>query len=339
WSNVQLGQGEYGPLPITEYKDELWPDLEERFYAGSLRDVFFLGEFYGIPHRNGIRPMLYRSDYLEEAGFDKPPDTWQELSEYAQAITQRDAAGNTTRWGMEFGADANKPQQLITYYWQAGGEITTEDGRLATIDTPEMRDALDWMSEQLWTYEVVPPDFMEKAHNPMDLFTGEQVAILPQCVQARIFTVENDFPEIPFMTAICAEGPANRATYAGGGYWCVLRGTEHPYEAARFMQFLSRDENMKQWSELSGDISPNKSVMAADFWIDEPWKKALADSLEYAHSSQHATAAWSKLISPEPGAVLYDMFYEALVNRNPVDEVLARAQQRAQEEIDKAAGV
>ena len=33
--------------------------------------------------------------------------------------------------------------------------------------------------------------------------------------------------------------------------------------------------------------------------------------------------------------MLYDMYYEALIQQQPFDEVLARAQARAQEEMDK----
>ena len=33
YSFTELGGGEYGPMPITEYQPILWPDLEDRFFA------------------------------------------------------------------------------------------------------------------------------------------------------------------------------------------------------------------------------------------------------------------------------------------------------------------
>jgi len=51
--------------------------------------------------------------------------------------------------GFEFGTDNTKPQQLVTYYWQAGGEFMTKDGKTATIDNDIMRQTLKWMYDAI----------------------------------------------------------------------------------------------------------------------------------------------------------------------------------------------
>lgn len=336
YSHATLGGGKYGPMPITELQDELWPDLEERFYAGALKDVFWQGEFYGIPWRGDIRPMIYRVDMFEEAGFDRPPDTWEELAEFSKALTKRDDAGNVSPWGFTFGGAAPL-QALLPFYWQAGGEFMTEDGRTATVDTPEMREALAWMYDMIWTHQVVPPDFMEKGFAPYDLFTGDQIAIIGEVPGSWGKDLDRDFPELAdkWAMAIPAKGPKNRASYSGAGYWGVLHGTKYVRETALWIQFLSRDENMQKITEFVGHVSPNKRVMASPFWTDRPWKLVIGQTLEYAHTSQHPSPAWTKLVAPEPGSVLYDLYYEALVKQEPIDDVLKRAQQRMQEEMDK----
>jgi multiple sugar transport system substrate-binding protein len=338
YSFTELGGGEYGPMPITEYQPILWPDLEDRFFAGSLKDVLWKGDFYGIPWRGDIRPILYRTDFLEEAGFDAPPDTWEEVTEMAQALTKRDSSGNVTQWGFCLGSSVPM-QQFLQYIWQAGGEYMTADGKTATLDTPEMRECLQWIYDLLWTYEVHPTDFMEQGYAPGSLFQGGQMAIIGSVPDDMAATLERDFPELDGLWnyAIPTMGPANRASYSGAGYWGVLRGTTKVEESARWIQHLSQDEILETLAQYLGRVSPNKKVMASPFWTDKEWKQVIVQTLEYAHTSQHPSPAWSKVVANDPGAVLYDMYYEALVLKEPFDDVLARAQQRMQEEMDKIA--
>ncbi len=85
-------------MPITDYKDLYWPDLEDRFYEAGLQDVYWQGEFYGIPGAATFAPALPR-DMLEEAGFSGPPQTWEEITEAARATTKRDGP-DTSVWAL-----------------------------------------------------------------------------------------------------------------------------------------------------------------------------------------------------------------------------------------------
>jgi multiple sugar transport system substrate-binding protein len=340
YSHVQLGRGKFGPMPITDYKDEFWPDLEERFYEGALRDVFWQGEFYGIPWRGDIRPMLYRTDYLEEAGLSEPPDTWDQLVEYGKAVTKRDAQGNVTVWGIDFAISGSQPAQgLLPLVWQAGGQFMTEDGRTATIDTPEVQEALQFVYDCMWTHEIAPPNGMDPSWNSDDEFIAGRVAHRTMTVDLFGETLHRQAPELDGKWA-GALPPKNkvRASYSGAGYWGVLRGTQYPREACTWIQFLSRDENMGKLSKYLGRVSPNKAVMKDPYWQETQWRQTVVECLNYARTSQHPTPAWATLMLGHPGAVFYDMMQEAWILKQPIPEVTARAQRRMQEEMDAALG-
>lgn len=102
YSNAAIGDGQFGPMPLTEYQHVYFPDLEERFIEAALQDVYWNGDFYGIPWRGDIRPLIYGTDIFEEHGIAAPPDTWDEIVDYAKEMTVRDAAGNVERWGFAF---------------------------------------------------------------------------------------------------------------------------------------------------------------------------------------------------------------------------------------------
>ena len=335
YSFAALGGGKNGPRSLAQYKDVLWPDLEERFIMGALRDGIWRDDFYGIVWRGDIRPQLYRTDFLEEAGFSKPPDNWEEITEYAKALTIRKGK-EVTRWGFAL-SNAVPMQQFFQWYWQAGGEFMTADGKTATVDTPEMRETLQWIYDLIWTHQVTSPELMEKNYEPWELFLADRVAMIGSASNNQGNILEQDFPEMDglWMMAIPPKGPKNRASYFGAGYYGALHNSDKVEESARWIEFLTRDENMQRVIEFTGYVTPNKKVMASDYWTDRPWKKVLSETMQYAHPSQHASPAWSKLIANEPGAVMFDMFYSVLVKKESMEDAIKLAQKRAQEEMDK----
>jgi multiple sugar transport system substrate-binding protein len=331
-----IGGEDHGPMPINEYRDR-WTELEAQFFEGSLQDVNWRGDFYGIPWRGDVRPLIYRTDFAAEAGLDGPPQTWEEIVAHAKAMTLRDASGNVTRWGFALGPE-NVAQAYVPYYWQAGGLFMTEDGRTATIDNAATRTALAFIRDLVWEHQVINPEFMEKGHDPEVDFQSGLVAMIGSTPGPMAPTLASDFPELDgtWALAIPAAGPAGRDAYAGSGYFGVLRGSDRVEECVQWIQFLSRPENMQRLSEASGNVSPMREVMASSFWSDTDWKRTITSTLEHAHTSQHPSPVWNALVSPEPGAVIYDMLYEAVIQQEDLDEVVARAQQRMQAEMDRA---
>ena len=88
---------------------------------------------YGVPLFRGQGALFYNTDMLAEAGLQGPPATMADYSEYAAALTQRDADGNPTvsGWSMRFSGGG---QGIAEKFWinlhQFGGSLLeqTEDG-------------------------------------------------------------------------------------------------------------------------------------------------------------------------------------------------------------------
>ncbi|HSV86121.1 MAG TPA: extracellular solute-binding protein [Levilinea sp.] len=335
-SFAAIGAGIYGPMPITKYQYLYFPDLKERFFEPSLRDVFHNGEFYGVPWRGDIRPMIVRTDFFEEAGIDKAPDTWDEIVEVAKKLTVVDPNGQTSRYGFTFGS-ALPIQQLMQYYWSAGGAFMTADGKTATIDNEEMRKTLQWAYDLIWTHKVTPPEFMEKSYVPLDAFRTGTVAMIGSVSDSVGNDLERDNPELneKWGYALPPTGPAKRAAYAGAGYWGVLHGTDKVEQSVQWIGFMARRENMQTVSEYIGRVSPDKIVMQSPYWSEKPWRIVVAETLNYGHPSQQPSPAWAALAGTEPGGVIFDLFYDALVKRDDMEATIKRAQQRMQEEMDK----
>jgi multiple sugar transport system substrate-binding protein len=331
-----IGAGRYGPMPITQYLDQ-WPTLREDFYESTLQDVFWKNEFYGIPWRVDVRSFLYRTDFFEEAGLAQTPTNWDELVEAGKALTVRDANGNVTRWG--YAPGNNSPAQVLyPFYWQAGGEFLSEDGRTATIDNEEMRTALKFMQDLVHVHQITSPEIFEKSSDPLTDFTSGNVAMNGSVLASWPAQFDRDYPELDGLWALGKQpaGPEGQAAFMGGGYWGVLYGTENVDACVEWIKFLSTPENMEQISRETGVVSPMRAVMASELWSDEPWKAVLADTVSYGHTSQQPTSVWAAIAAPEPGAVLYDLVYSTVIGNADIDAAVTQAQTRLQAELDRA---
>lgn len=126
----------------------------EDYYAPTWKEVVFTHPvtgatgLYGIPDTFESRALIYNKDllrragYVDERGEARPPRTWEELSDMAAALTERDEAGRIRRLG--FGP-LSGAALLYQYGWQNGGELLSDDGRTVTLNHPRFVEALEWV--------------------------------------------------------------------------------------------------------------------------------------------------------------------------------------------------
>ena len=102
----------------------------------------FGGAIYGIPYATSNANILYRrSDVLEAAGFSDGPQTWEELSNMARAQEP------PSTYGMGFALSNVGDANLTTAMLQSwGGRVADDSGTTCTLDSPETRVFLEWIT-------------------------------------------------------------------------------------------------------------------------------------------------------------------------------------------------
>jgi multiple sugar transport system substrate-binding protein len=126
------------------------------------------GHPYIMPYSLDVRLLYYRTDLLEAAGFTEPPQTWDQLVEYAQALTKDlDGDGNIDQWGFVSLGLAGQVFNTYTFFdflFQKGGQIFDENGK-PTFNSPEGVEALQFMVDLKNLYKVMPPDVITYDNN------------------------------------------------------------------------------------------------------------------------------------------------------------------------------
>lgn len=114
---------------------------------------------YGLPFDNYSGLLFYNSCMLEEAGFDGPPATWEELKDvYGPALTTDDqyAYALQSRRGETQSADS-----FMRVVWPFGGSLLTDDFE-PNLSSAESLAGLNFRQDLM---EIMPPDIVEWDHD------------------------------------------------------------------------------------------------------------------------------------------------------------------------------
>ncbi|MBV6634302.1 MAG: extracellular solute-binding protein [Mameliella sp.] len=118
---------------LAGWKDRIVPEV----YESGMHE----GKLYALPTYVDMASFLaINLDALEEAGFDRPPETWSELREYAKAMTKPD------RPGIAF-PSTTAPVDINIFEGLAyanGGRIFDEETGKVTLNDAGVVDALQF---------------------------------------------------------------------------------------------------------------------------------------------------------------------------------------------------
>ncbi|WP_434993220.1 ABC transporter substrate-binding protein [Arthrobacter sp. Ld5] len=291
-----LGQIEYDALPNFRVQDGLEnlagcegvADAQDQFVDWTWGQVTFGEEdaVYAIPQDSGPMAMYYRADLFEQAGIEVPT-TWEE---YAAAAEQIKAEGSYI---------TNFPKTDVNWFagmvWQNGGQWFANDGENwdVTLTSPESEEVATYWQDLL-SKDLVStlPSFSDEWNASFN--EGQQWTWVSAVWGAT--TLSSGAPDTAGKWAVAPmpqwEDGGEAAGNWGGSSTAVLKGSDHPAEAAQFALWLNTDpEALALANELGGLYPAAKS--AADL-------EAFAGGVEYYG-----------------GQKIYDVFSEASANVNP----------------------
>jgi len=236
-------------------------------WDADLRRTSADGEPYALPINGNIQLFMYRTDLYEQLDLDVPT-TWEDVIDNGQAA--RDAGvvadgyvlrGKTPTF--DFSAVLFS-EGGSWFEGEADGDFTP------TVDTPEMREALEKFARLAAVGPAAPQTVAQAEATSLMQGGGVLQATLVAAVAAPL---EN--PE-----ASLVAGKIGYATLPGGtpvsGTWTLGIPTGLPEERAQaayeFITWLTSQATMEKWAELGGVTT------RSDIETDRPELLALVDS-------------------------------------------------------------
>lgn len=222
------------------------------YLEGFMKIAQLEGETWSIPFQRSTPLFYYNKDHFRAAGLDPedPPETWAEVGEYAEALAAE--FDNSSQWQIQVPINFWLLKPLVL---QAGGVFESEDGRSLSIDTPEMREAFNYLLNLVNQGYMAP--IRQWAPSVSDFIAGNvsmlynSTGSLGHIQRSADFEVGTGF--LPMHE--------REVVIEGGGNFFIFNTDERKQQAAwEFVTWMTNPENAARWSIESGYVAVRKDA-------------------------------------------------------------------------------
>ena len=248
-------------LDITDAVKDENVDLEN--YPQAVLDLYDQGDgkLYGLPKDVDTNAVWFNKALFDKAGVAYPAAdwTWEDFRETAKKLT--DPAAGT--WGVAAPLDYQGGYYNTIY--QAGGQVISDDGKTAEIDSPEAQEGI-----KFWTdlqADGSSPTLQQLSDTEAEtMFEQGKVAMYMSGAYWALKLYENEEISADIDIAPMPTG-VTQATVSSGIANVGFAGTKHPEETKKFLLFASGEEaaniQAKSGAVLPAFKGTEKAWMAA----------------------------------------------------------------------------
>jgi sn-glycerol 3-phosphate transport system substrate-binding protein len=219
------------------------------------------GRLYSMPFNTSNPILYYNKTLFAEAGLDpeRAPRTWDEVAEYARALTKKDASGAVTQYGCAFALYGWFVEQFIAV--QGGYYVNNENGRAdlateATFNGEEGVKLLTWWKGII--DEGICANLGRATSDTKKAFDSGIAAMTMDStagLRDRIAAAEGKFEVgVGFMPRSSEADYEKSGTIIGGAsVWITNQRPVEEQEAAwKFVKFMSSASSQAYWHIQTG---------------------------------------------------------------------------------------
>jgi multiple sugar transport system substrate-binding protein len=255
--------GALAPVPsgAVSDPDDIYPSLQEAFT--------YNGTWYCPPKDFSTLGLVYDPAALEAAGV-AVPTTWEELQAAAATLTTDTQAG--LAMGVEY------PRWAV-FLFQAGADLTNVDVSAMTLDTPEAKEALQFVADQYTAGNFVRPSDVDAGWAGEAYGQGKAaMAIEGNWIVGYL---QDTFPDREFAVAELPAGPAGKGTFAFTVCYGVPANAANPDASWALVDYLTNADGALAWT-TAFNVMPARSSVSGDWLADHADLEAFVAGADYA---------------------------------------------------------
>lgn len=263
WIGEFAGNGWLEPIKtFTEDTRLADPDLKLDGFFPILLESFgsWDNKTYGLPFDNYSGLLFYNKCMLKDAGFDKPPATWDELLKvYAPKLTDKSkdryAYALQSRRGETQSADS-----FMRFLWPFGGSLLDANFK-SNLNSKASQEGLQFRQDLM---KFMPPGIVDYDHNEaVNALAQGKVAMITEWSAFYSTLADPAKSKITDCLAVATEpkGPAGLKPALGGFSLGVNAHSDDKQKAAAwlFIQWVTSEAMAKPYLEAGG-VSGRMSV-------------------------------------------------------------------------------
>lgn len=260
-----------------------WPDRAE-YFEGAWSDSQYEGKTYVIPYSSDARTVVYRTDFLQEAGLDpaSPPSTWDDYKAAATKLVVKDG-DNITRQGAGWGLDTSigLQQAFAQILFQAGGTYYTDDGKASFASDAGLR-ALEWLVS-FFVEGISSVHLVQQPNSAPGIVSGTTAMTYANSA-VRQFASQSAQEVLPMIAAalpLKASADSQPVTSAWVNKYGIGAQTKNPDLAWKWLAFLNTPEALNLQLTEIGQLPARRDLAGAEY-LTEIGAEPFFEANEYA---------------------------------------------------------
>lgn len=249
---------------LEEVTDEIKTQIDiDDFSESGLSTMSYNGTLYGIPFQYHTPVIFYRTDLFEAAGLDSPPETWDEYREYAKILTDEEKGIYGTC--LEAAAVLEPVTHFLDKILQAGGNYWNAETGEVTFDSPEVKNALQWMYDLQHVDKSSPEGALGYENGDVyNLFLEGQVAMVSEWPYFYAGAQDPEQSNVVGKVGIAAPPKGTDATSALWAFgYGVSSASKNKDAAWMYCVWATSKDVLTRFSIDQATPNPRASAMAA----------------------------------------------------------------------------
>ncbi len=206
---------------------------------------------YGIPWYVDTRVLFYRRDLLSKIGWDRPPETWEEMQEISRLLIK----GGHSNYGIIL--PLNEWAVPIVLGLQEGSEILGDQAGFGAFSGAEFLHGLEIYDQ--FFQEGLAPKGMTEVNNVYQGFQEATFAMyisgpwnIGEMTRRLPAEMQDDWDTAPLPALKAEDYPG--VSLAGGSSLVIFRSSKHKDLAWEWIEYLSRPDVQSEFYRQTGDL-------------------------------------------------------------------------------------
>ncbi|MEU4576907.1 extracellular solute-binding protein [Nonomuraea sp. ATR24] len=260
------------------------------FLPSFAENASYDGAQYGLPFVATVNGMYYNKKILKEAGYDKPPATWDEFRAAAKAI--KALPGGYVPYALALGAEAGD-YELGTWVRANGGDWRT-DGKW-TVNGERSVEALQFLKSLAQEGYTQPnPGQTNRPDGTWPLFAQGKVGMVYASFGTRAFLEQVDQAKIDYgATTHPTNHGAEPATHGIQDYLMAFKKDGNQQLVREFLDYFYQVDNYTKYLKVEGLLPTTAS--ATEAMRKDPKVSPYVDMVAKARFDPTSQPVWAEL--------------------------------------------
>lgn len=245
--------------------------------------------------------MCYNKDILADNGITEIPATWDEFIDTCKKIntdTNGDGKDDVYRFVQKWGNPAISAlnTSFYPYLWQSGGSIFNDEGTALTIDTPQAKQALQYLYDLKFTHGILPDITTSLTEDDCINYFAEGKAAFVEMETTNTRVFDDAKVNYGFITSLSNQ---NKGTFIASDALVMLSTAKNKELTYQLILHMLSGDSMTQYHEAA----PFPPIAKDEEYHDNPqFETVYSDDISALHS----------LPAVKGSSKIYDMLYKNL---------------------------